>query len=153
MIKHNTMLTEQEFRQALRACSLKATPQRLAVHAAMLALEHAGADSVAAWLAEHGAASVTVASVYNTLSRLAKAGIYRSRMSADAKMYFDANPSKHIHFYDSVNHTYRNLYDEELYALVEERLKRRRLKGYKIDGIDLQVVCHPTRRKAAAGRD
>ena len=32
-------------------------------------------------------------------------------------------------------------------------LKRRRLKGYKIDGIDLQVVCHPTRRKAAAGRD
>ena len=153
MIRHNTMLTEKEFREALRACSLKATPQRLAVHRAMIALEHAGADTVAAWLAENGGASVTVASVYNILSQLAKAGIYRARMSANAKMYFDANPSKHIHLYDSVNHSFKNLYDEELYALVEERLKRRRVKGYKIDGIDLQVVCHPTRRKAAGGRD
>ena len=141
-----------DYRKALKNHGLKATDQRLAIHAAMMELGHASADMVREHIISHGG-SVTVASVYNTLSRLAKAGIYRSRMSADAKMYFDANLSKHIHFYDSVNHTFRNLYDEELYALVEERLKRRRLKGYKIDGIDLQIVCHPTRRKAAAGRD
>lgn len=153
MTRHNSLLTEKEFRQALKARSLKATPQRIAVHEAMLALVHASADSVAAWLQENGKEGVTVASVYNILSQLAKAGIYRSRMSANAKMYFDVDPSKHIHLYDSVNHTYKDLVDEELVALVEERLKRRRVKGYKVDGIDLQIVCHPTRRKTAGKRD
>ena len=152
MIKNTAMLSEKEFRQALKAHSLKATPQRIAVHAAMMALVHASADSVAAWLQQNGSAGVTVASVYNILSQLAKAGIYRSRMSANAKMYFDVDPSKHIHFYDSVNHSYKDLADEELVALVEERLKRRRLKGYKIDGIDLQIICHPTRRKTVGGK-
>ena len=43
-----------QFKRLLRDRGLKATPQRVAVHEAMLALIHAGADAVAAWIAEHG---------------------------------------------------------------------------------------------------
>ena len=41
-----------QFKRLLRDKGLKATPQRVAVHEAMLALGHASADGVAAYLAE-----------------------------------------------------------------------------------------------------
>ena len=51
------------FKSVLKRYSLKATPQRLAVHEAMLSLGHASADQVREWLADHGGTRVTVASV------------------------------------------------------------------------------------------
>ena len=37
--------------------------------------------------------------------------------------------------------------DEELSAIVEEHLGRRKFKGYSIEDIDIQFVVRPTKRK------
>ena len=58
----------ESFRSILKSKGLKATPQRIAVHAAMLALGHASADLVYEHIKKEGTAEVTVASVYNILS-------------------------------------------------------------------------------------
>ena len=138
----------ERLKKVLKGHDLKATPQRIAVHNAMAALGHASADMVLGYIREHGGTRVTPASVYNILSDLADLGLYARRCSADSKMYFDSNTSKHIHLYDSSNHEYKDITDEALIAAVDAHFKGRRFRGYRIDGIDIQIICHPTRRKA-----
>lgn len=137
-------MTIEDFRECLKRNGLKITPQRLAVHEAMLKLGHASADMVTEEIISGGKAKVTVASVYNVLTQLTLLGIYHHRMSDNNKMYFDVNTFKHFHLYDTVNHYYSDVIDDDLYSLIESRLLSRRFKGYQIDGIDVQILVHPS---------
>jgi Fe2+ or Zn2+ uptake regulation protein len=136
-----------EFKKILKSKNLKATPQRLAVHEAMIALGHASADMITEEISSKGTTKVTVASVYNILTNLAMLGIYDYRLSSNNKMYFDVNTFHHIHLYDRENHMYKDVIDDELIALIEAHLGRKRFKGYKIEGIDIQLIGKPTRKK------
>lgn len=140
-------LSTDGFRALLKKHSLKATPQRLAVHEAMLALGHACADQVCEQISSEGRTSFTIASVYNILSQMAEIGVYSRRLSANNKMYFDVNTFTHIHLYDTTNNEYRDIMDEELIDMIGSRIRNRRFRGFKIDGIDLQIICHPTTKK------
>ncbi|MGN1232615.1 MAG: Fur family transcriptional regulator [Candidatus Cryptobacteroides sp.] len=139
--------TVDELKVILKKHGLKATQQRIAVHLAMLNLGHASADMVAEETARAKVANVTAASVYNILSQMADIGVYSRRLSSNSKMYFDVNTDRHIHLYDSVNNTYRDLPDEGLLDIVQSYLGRKRFRGYKVEGIDVQIVCRPSRAK------
>ena len=134
----------------LKKHSLKATPQRLAVHEAMMALGHASADMVTDMIKQNSQAKVTVASVYNILTQMAALGVYHYRLSANNKMYFDVNTFKHIHLYDHENHVFKDVIDEELIALIESHLGRKRFRGYKVESIDIQIVGRPSKKKYTA---
>lgn len=136
----------EEFKTQLHRHGLKATRPRIAVHTVMMDLVHASPDQVVERFRESGV-KVTVASVYNILSELSDHHIYARRLSAAGKMFFDAIPEPHVHLYDRENHTYRDVVDEELSAIVEEHLGRRKFKGYSIEDIDIQFVVRPTKRK------
>lgn len=140
----------EEFKELLRKHSLKATPQRLAVHEAMMSLGHASADMVTEVITQKGTTKVTVASVYNILTHMAMLGVYNYRLSANNKMYFDVNTFKHMHLYDQENHVFKDVIDEELIALIESHLGRKKFRGYRIEGIDIQLVGRPTRKKYTA---
>ena len=137
----------EEFKTILRKHSLKATPQRLAVHEAMMSLGHACADMVTETIRERGSAKVTTASVYNILTQMAMLGVYNYRLSANNKMYFDVNTFKHIHFYDKDNHTFRDVIDDELVQVIESHLSRKKVRGYRIEGFDIQLIGRPSRKK------
>ncbi|MCR5409257.1 MAG: transcriptional repressor [Bacteroidales bacterium] len=137
--------TMDEFRTLLRRHGLKATRQRIAVHDVMMELVHASAEMVKEELSERGA-KVTTSSVYNILSQLADCRIYGRRMSGANKMFFDVISSRHIHLYDRENHTWRDLVDEDLDALVNAHLKRRKFKGFTIEDIDIQLIARPTKK-------
>ncbi len=137
----------QNFKETLKEKGLKATPQRIAVHEAMLKLGHASADMVAEQLAKAGITRITIASVYNILSTLADLGIYSRRLSSNNKMYFDVNTFKHIHLYDRTSNSYKDVLDDELISIIEERFKGRRFRGYTVEGIDIQIVCRPSRKR------
>ncbi len=133
------------FRKLLKERGLKATPQRLAVHEAMMQLGHASADMVAEHMSSHSGVKITISSVYNALSTLADRKIYHRRTSSNNKMYFDVNTFRHLHIYDCVNNKYKDIIDDELLELVEAHFKGRRLRGYRLDAIDIQLVCRPSR--------
>ena len=137
----------ETFKTELKKHGLKATPQRLAVHEAMMKLGHASADMVTDEIRKCGTTKVTVASVYNILSNLALLGIYDHRLSSNNKMYFDVNTFRHMHIYDCENHEFKDIIDDELANLIEKHLIRRKFKGYKIEDIDIQLIGRPTRRK------
>ncbi len=137
----------EEFKRILRRHSLKVTPQRVAVHEAMMSLGHASADMVADAIKATDTTKVTVASVYNILTQMAMLGVYQYRLSSNNKMYFDVNTFKHIHFYDHENHVYKDVIDDELVALIESHLGRKKFRGYKLETIDIQLIGRPTRKK------
>ena len=137
----------ESFSELLHSFNLKATGQRIAVHTAMLELGHASADMVKEKIEQKGY-KVTDASVYNILSQLALLGIYKHRLSANNKMYFDVNTSRHMHLYDVCNNSYKDIFNEELQKKVEDVLMKQKFKGYKVDGVDIQIICHPSHRKA-----
>ena len=141
----------EEFKAILKKHSLKATPQRLAVHEAMMTLGHASADMVTDAIKEKESAKVTVASVYNILTHMAMLGIYHYRLSSNNKMYFDVNTFKNIHFYDHSNHVFKDVIDDELVQMIETHLSRKRVKGYKIESFDIQLVGRPTKKKYSVG--
>ena len=150
--KRKTITDIEALKAFLKSQKLKATPQRLMVHEAMMELGHASADMVAEHIAANCGTSITIASVYNVLSMMADLKIYSRRMSSNNKMYFDVNSFKHIHIYDTVNNSYRDLIDDELLSLVEERLKDRQPKGYRLESIDIQLVCRPARKSSRQKR-
>ena len=137
----------EEFKAILRKHSLKATPQRLAVHEAMMSLGHACADMVTDAIKAKGTTKVTVASVYNILTQMAMLGIYHYRLSSNNKMYFDVNTFKHLHFYDQHNHVFKDVIDDELVTMIESHLSRKRVRGYKVEGFDVQLIGRPTKKK------
>ena len=139
--------TIEEFKEILKRHSLKATPQRLAVHEAMVELGHASADMVTDTIKAKGTAKVTLASVYNILTHMAMLKVYNYRLSANNKMYFDVNTFKHIHLYDQENHMFKDVIDDDLIKLIESHLGRKRFKGYKVEGVDIQLLGRPTRKK------
>ena len=141
--------TMEELKDLLKKHSLKATPQRLAVHQVMMELGHASVDMVTEKIKDTGV-KVTTASVYNILSQLALIGIYDHRMSLNNKMYFDVNAYGHMHFYDMENHTFKDIIDDELYEMIQQNLMRKRFKGFKVEDIDIQIIGRPTRKKYVA---
>lgn len=143
---HNIQDVEA-FKEKLKSFELKATPQRIAVHEAMLVLVHATADMVAEHISAAGSTRISVASVYNILSGMADLGIYARRLSPGNKMWFDVNSFKHLHAFDDENGTFIDIIDDDLVKSLEDRLKKTRVKGYKIDRMDVQLICRPARRK------
>ena len=136
---------EEAFRKRLKAHGLKVTGQRLAVHGAMMSLVHASAEQVRERIGS--SCRISLASVYNILSELADNNIYSRRLSANNTMYFDVFPERHVHLYDTRNNEYLDIEGQDLLDTIEAGLKRHRFRGYKIDGFDIQILCHPTRKK------
>ncbi|MCQ2114877.1 MAG: transcriptional repressor [Bacteroidales bacterium] len=144
MIRSNDI---ESFKEKLRKHGLKATAQRIAVHESMMRLGHASADRIAEDIAAEGQAKISAASVYNVLSDLSEIGIYQKRMSRTNKMFFDVNTLPHCHVYDCENDSYRDLVDEDLEMMVQNYLGSRKFRGYKVDGIDIQILVRPSSRK------
>lgn len=146
MNDNHKCLDINEFKHILKRNNLKATPQRLAVHTAMMKLGHASADMVTEEIKSNCDTKVTTASVYNILTGLAEIGIYHHRMSTNNKMYFDVNTFKHMHLYDHENHCFKDFIDDRLYELIEQYLKKKRFRGYRMEGIDLQIIARPSKK-------
>ena len=142
----------EELKTILKRHNLKATRQRLAVHRAILKLGHASADMIAAEIQneiENGSTTrVTDASVYNILTQMANIGIYSRRLSSNNKMYFDVNAFSHIHLYDATNNTFKDIFDDDLMEIIRTKLGKKRFRGYRVEDIDIPIVCRPSKDSA-----
>ncbi len=145
-MKKKKALTIDEFKLALKKKNLKATSQRIAVHKAMLEHGIASADTIKEYINSNNNISATTASVYNILNQLVSLNIYEQRLGANNKMYFDCVIGNHIHLYDIDNHNYKTILNDELQKFIESKLLKKRFKGYKIERIDLNLICRPKTR-------
>lgn len=128
-----------DLRKILRRYGLKSTPQRIAVYTAMKELGHASADMVYR-LASSGLTTLTVATVYNVLESFVQVGLLQRRMSSNNKMYMDVNTYNHCHLYCEETNTYKDYDDPELMLLIHDHFRNKRIRGFDLDRIDVQLV-------------
>jgi len=128
-----------DLRKILRRYGLKSTPQRIAVYTAMRELGHASADMVYQ-LASAGLTTLTVATVYNVLESFVQVGLLQRRMSSNNKMYMDVNTYNHCHLYCEETNTYKDYDDPELMLLIHDHFRNKRIRGFDLDRIDVQLV-------------
>ena len=129
----------QTTKEIIQESGLKATPQRIAVYDTMKKLGHASADMVGDVLKETYP-TLTKATVYNVLESFDDAGLLVKRYSSNNKMYFDVNTYDHVHLYDTARNGYKDYDDPELVALVNNYLANRKIPGFSIKKIDIQII-------------
>lgn len=139
----------EAFTRMLITYGLKVTPQRLAVHKAMLGMIHADADSVYEAVKAGSGCRIARSTVYNILSGLADKGIYARRYSSNGRIVFDINAWRHMHMYDTVSGEFIDIEADDLLQEVDAGLKGHRFRGYHIDDIDIQIICRPTKKRTA----
>jgi Fur family iron response transcriptional regulator len=94
-------LTPREIEDRLIAAGVRPTAQRIAIAQYVLCeAKHPTADDVKKW-SDKNFPKLSMATVYNTLSALVKAGLLREfRLSHSASVVYDHNIEAHHHFLD-----------------------------------------------------
>ena len=126
--------------EILRSAGVRPTPQRVAVARYVLGTDsHPTADEVLA-KARRECPTLSRATVYNTLTRLAAHGLVRPQTIREGVVVFDAHTERHHHFVDEAT---GKIYDVPWEALSVSGEKR--LRGYEVK--DYQVVMRGRRRR------
>jgi Fe2+ or Zn2+ uptake regulation protein len=124
----------------LREVGVQPTPQRLAVARYVLATtSHPTAEEVLEH-ARRECPTLSRATVYNTLARLAEKGLVKTQSIKEGVVVFDARVEKHHHFIDEET---GEIYDVPWDALVVSG--KERLKGFRVK--EYQVVMRGRRRR------
>jgi Fe2+ or Zn2+ uptake regulation protein len=116
----------------LRSVGLQPTPQRVAVARFVLgATSHPTADQVLA-KARKECPTLSRATVYNTLARLAERGLLRPQTIREGVVVFDAHTERHHHFIDDATGTIYDVPWEALSVTGEKALDEFDIRDYQV---------------------
>ena len=138
MTKH--ALTIPDVEKRLRAAGLRPTSQRLAIARYVLCdAEHPTAEDVKAWADQHFH-RMSLATVYNTLASLVKAGLLKElKLPHKDSVVYDDNLSDHYHFLDEKT--------GRLWDIDPERVKVTLNLGPRVRIRRMDVVLHGSNRQ------
>lgn len=130
--KRMACLSQKEIETRLREAGVQPTLQRISICQYVLCeADHPTAEEVHAW-AEKNLATISLATVYNTLNTLVSAGILREfRFPHTEKVIYDDNIEDHFHFLDEKT---QKLYDIEP---KDVSLSLEIAKHYEVKGMDV----------------
>jgi Fur family iron response transcriptional regulator len=122
--KKDHCLSPQQIEKTLADAGIQATAQRIAICRYVLCeADHPTAEQVKAW-ADRNFPKMSLATVYNTLGILVKAGLLKElRLPHSESVIYDDRVTDHYHFLDEKTGELIDLTPEEVE--VTPRLKRR----------------------------
>jgi len=119
---------------------LKVTPQRVAILEVILTLDnHPNADYITEYL-KLSHPNISVGTIYKTLEIFAKKGIIRKVLTTKDSMRYDAIPERHHHLYCAESDRIEDFYDDDLYDILDNYLKKKKIPHFTIDDIKLQII-------------
>ncbi|WP_436515494.1 Fur family transcriptional regulator [Ekhidna sp. To15] len=83
--------------------------------------------------------SISLGSVYRILDVLVESGLIQLVSTRLSSKRYDGNMSPHGHLYCLKSHKIQDFYDEELYALINDFFRKKKIRNFKINEIKLQV--------------
>ena len=120
--------------------NLKVTPQRTAVLEVILNLNnHPTAENIVEYL-ELNFSHIPIGTVYKILDVFVEKGIVIKVKTDNDVMRYDAIKEKHHHLYCAETERIEDYYDENLDALLEKNLNKKKIPNFKIKDIKLQIV-------------
>lgn len=129
-------IDQEDTKDILRTRGVKVTRQRVAVFNVMRELGHASAAMIC-----RRCEGATVATIYNVLDCLEKAGLLQRRFSPDNQMFFDITTTPHCHIYDEETCEYRDFKDEALIKMIQAQVAQD-IEDFDVRDIEIQIVGH-----------
>ena len=134
-------------RKRLKDSGLRVTPQRVAVLSTLIESEkHPDADHIAKVVREQHP-NIAVGTIYHILDNLVQKGIIKKVQTEQNVVRYDAIIEPHIHLYSGKENRIEDYFDEEFFDLIEDYLKKKEIKGFKVDDIRIKFLGEFTKER------
>lgn len=128
------------FREQLKQRGLKVTPQRIAIYEAVVKLKnHPTAENIIDYIKKNHP-NISVGTVYKVLDSLVENQLLKKVKNEKDVMRYDAVMQKHHHLYCSQTDKIEDFEDPELDRIIAEYFSRKKIKGFRIKDISLQIT-------------
>jgi len=132
-------MTSIDIHEKLRQAGLKVTPQRHAILEAVYTLgNHPSSDQIIAFIRK-AHPNVAIGTVYNVLDALVEKGLIRRVKTERDAMRYDGKLENHHHLYCAESDRIEDYKDEELDAVLQTYFSKKRIEGFDINNITLQI--------------
>lgn len=129
-----------EIRNKLIDKGLKVTPQRVAILEAIITLNnHPTAENIIDFIRKNHP-NIATATVYKVLDIMVDKLIIKKVKTDKDIMRYDAIMKNHHHLYCSESDRIEDYVDDDLNTIIEEYFKRKKISGFQIDDIKLQIT-------------
>ncbi len=133
------MKTIRHIAKEISASGLKVTPQRIAVMQALYKLSHPRAEEIYNEVSE-SIPGLSPTTVYNVLDILASKGMIKRVKTDSGVMRYDAVSDHHHHMYCTDTDRVEDFYDPELDQILQNYFTRKKIDGFKLEDIKLQLM-------------
>jgi Fur family peroxide stress response transcriptional regulator len=133
-------MTPDDFREQLKHKGLKVTPQRIAIYEAVVKLKnHPTAENIIDYIKKNHP-NISVGTVYKVLDSLVENHLIKKVKNEKDVMRYDAIMQKHHHLYCAETDKIEDFEDPELDKLIAEYFSKKKIKGFKVKDISLQIT-------------
>lgn len=133
-------LPAEFFRDQLKKKGLRVTPQRIAIYEAVVKLKnHPTAENILDYINKNHP-NISVGTVYKVLDSLVENQLLKKVKNEKDVMRYDAVMQKHHHLYCSQTDKIEDFEDPELDRIIAEYFSRKKIKGFRIKDISLQIT-------------
>ncbi|UCG28859.1 MAG: transcriptional repressor [Bacteroidales bacterium] len=127
-------------RERLIDCGLKITPQRIIVYQALLESDdHPTAENVIRKI-KSTHPNISVGTVYRILETFVKSKLISKLKTEKDVMRFDVRTEEHHHLFCCESDRIEDYHDENLNRMLEEYFRRKRIQGFRINDIKVNIV-------------
>lgn len=127
------------YEKILKQNNLKVTPQRIAVLEAFDNLDmHPTAEEVSGYIRKKYP-GIATGTVYKILDIMVERELIKKVKTDRDIMRYDAVMDKHHHIYDRQSGDIIDYFDEDLDNLLSEYFNKKKIPGFRIDEIKLQI--------------
>ena len=128
-----------QIKERLSDVGLKATHPRITVlRELMVSDDHPTAEAIHETIKVDNP-SISLGSVYRVVDVLVDSGLIQRVSVRSGSKRYDANMTPHGHIYCLKTNKIQDFYDEELYGLINDFFRKKRIKNFRINEIKLQV--------------
>lgn len=139
-MEYNSNIMLDQIRENLKHKGLKITPQRIAIYEAVLKLNnHPTAENIIDYIKKNHP-NISVGTIYKVLDSLVENDLLKKVKNEKDVMRYDAIMQRHHHLYCSETDKIEDFDDPELDKIITEYFSKKKIKGFKIKDISLQIT-------------
>lgn len=139
IFKETLAMRISEIGKKLIEKGLKVTPQRVAILEAVITLKnHPTAENIINFVRKSHP-HIATATVYKVLDTMVENNLINRVKTDKDMMRYDAIMENHHHLYSSESDRIEDYMDDELNTLIAEYFSRKKIEGFQIEEIKLQI--------------
>jgi len=127
-----------DIKNKLSEKELKITPQRLSILEAIYSINHPTADDIIKYIRQMHS-NIATGTVYKVLETFVEKGLIKKITTEKDVIRYDGLIIHHHHLHSTETVFIEDYIDEELDKMLKEYFEKKKIKGFKIEEVTLQI--------------